>query len=114
MTSLDIILNVLLALSFIGLGVFGVAYARNANWKAYPSGRAMMWLVASMALILGYGFVNLAIGYDYEALPWIRLLLYTNITFSIWHFVRILFNELKIDPFYMLKIPRKWRRSKRH
>lgn len=110
MSTIDIILNILLALSLLGLAVFGVTYARNARWRAYQSGRAMMWLVVSMALVLGNGFVSLVFG-ESEVTDWVRLVLYSNLTLSIWHFVNVLFIQLRIDPFYMLKIPRKWRKK---
>lgn len=106
MTSADIIANVILAITLLGMAVFSFAYIRNARWQKYPTGRAMMWLMLAFGMILAFGFVNLTVP-PYDAEKWIRVGLFANACGSVWHFVIVLFKELKIDPFYLLKIPRR-------
>jgi len=109
---LDTIPNLLNALSLVGLGVFGYTYATNARWTKYPTGRAMMWLIVSMGMILAMAFFHLLVDGDYPGVEFVRILLYGNMTASIWHFVRVLFNELQINLLWLLPLPRRRRPNK--
>ena len=49
--------NVFMLMTFIECLTFVILYASRSPWRSSPSGRALMNLAASMALILGYAFL---------------------------------------------------------
>lgn len=106
MNILDLLPNILLGASLVGLVVFAFTYARAANWRKTKPGRAMMYLITSMGTVLVMAFVHLWIGGTYPGAEFVRLAVYGFMTAAIWRFVYVLFQSLRVDPLYIFRVRR--------
>ena len=103
---LDAIPNILLGASLVGLGVFAGTYARFADWRKTRPGRALMYLIMSMIAVLAMAFAHLITGI-YPGIEFVRFAVYGFFTFAVWFNVRSLYQQLKIDPLYFLRVRKK-------
>lgn len=106
MTILDLLPNLLLAFSLAGLVTFQITYARAANWRKTEPGRAMMYLVTSMETVLVMALIHLWVGATYAGSEFVRIAVYGFMTAAIWRFVYVLYQALKVDPFYIFRVRR--------
>lgn len=100
---MDAIPNVLLGASLVGLGVFAFTYGRYADWRKTKPGRALMYMIVSMALVLAMAFAHLITG-NYPGIEFVRYAVYGLFTFSVWNMVRALYQQIPIDPLYFLRV----------
>lgn len=105
MTILELIPPILLAVSLLGLVVFGVTYVRAADWRKTPPGRSLMYLIAGMVAVLTMSFIHLAIG-PYPGMEFTRIAVYGTFTWSVIWIVRTLYKSLKLDAFYVFRVRR--------
>jgi uncharacterized membrane protein len=106
MNILDLLPNLLLAISLAGLVTFQITYARAANWRKTKPGRAMMYLITSMETVLVMAFAHLWLGATYPGNEFVRIAVYGFMTAAIWRFVYVLYRSLKVDPFYIFRVRR--------
>lgn len=106
---LDAFPNVMLAASLGGLVTFAVTYSRNSHWRKTRPGRALMYMILSMISVIGIAFVNLIFG-SYAGEDIIRAVTYGALTASVFNIVRVLYQELRLEPFWLLGVKRKKRK----
>lgn len=94
---LDVVPNILLGGSLLGMVVFSVTYARAADWRSTPAGRALMYLVLSMIAILTMAFAHLAWGADYALADFVRIGVYGAFAMSVWRLVGVLYDAQKLS-----------------
>lgn len=94
---LNLVPNVLLGIALIGLVVFAFTYSKFADWRSTPPGRGLMYMIASMSAVLMMAFTHLITG-PYVGMDIVRMAVYGALTGSVWNMVRVLYNELKLDP----------------
>lgn len=71
--------NVFMLMTFIECLTFVILYASRSPWRSSPSGRALMNLAASMALILGYAFLVRWIVPPEEVRQYVALAIYVTL-----------------------------------
>lgn len=106
MTLLDLLPNILLAVSLVGLVVFAFTYSRAAKWRKTKPGRAMMYLITSMGTVLIMAFFHLWLGGTYPGNEFVRIAVYGFMTAAIWRLVYVLFETLPLDPLYVFRVRR--------
>jgi len=88
-TPLDIIVNSIAGIAFLGYLSFIIIYASFANWQATPAGRALMYAIGSLNLVVLLNTVHLFTG-PYDGQVFVRMPVYTLLAFSAWHLVKTL------------------------
>lgn len=109
---LSTIPNILLAGSLVGMVVFTVTYAKSADWRVTPAGRALMYLILSMIAILTMAFAHLLWGADYPLADFVRVAVYGAFFGSVWRLVSVLYDAQKLDFLSWLGLRRKDRKRK--
>lgn len=92
--TLDWIPNTLAAFAFLGAVTFVVIYASFANWRLTAPGRALMYWVASFALLILMNTIHLATG-RYTGIEFVRIIVYGFLATSVWRLVATLVHILR-------------------
>jgi len=79
--------TIALYIAIPGLVAFVVVYASRSRWRDFVAGRSVMYFMVSLALVSISGILVSAFGDDYPGREWVRLLLYSSISFAVWRLV---------------------------
>lgn len=83
---LDIIVNVIAAGAFLGFLVFVIVYMTFSNWRATAPGRALMYAVGALDLVVLMNTVHLFTG-RYMGIEFVRIPVYLILLLSSWRLV---------------------------
>lgn len=103
---LDALPNIELAATLVGLVAFIVTYAKNSDWRKTKPGRALMYLIMSMAGVLGMSFIHLLAG-PYFGIEAVRIAVYGAMTFSVFNILSTLRKSIKVRPWRIPSARRK-------
>lgn len=104
----DIVNNIIAAVAFLGFFVFIVVYAAFANWRATPAGRALMYAIGSLNLMVLMATVHLFTG-PYNGQQWVRTAVYSVLLGAAWWLSRTLIvtirrgHPITVETFYQKK-----------
>lgn len=93
-TPLDVFVNILAGTAFLGFLAFIVVYATYANWRATPAGRALMYAIGSLNLVVLMATVHLFTG-PYPGVEFVRILVYGLLFLSAWRLTWTLVHILR-------------------
>lgn len=92
-TPLDIFVNCLALVGFLGFLVFMIRYGLESNWRKYPAGRSLMYAMISINIITLMATVHLFTG-RYPGIEFVRMAAYSALALSAWRLVFTLHNIL--------------------
>ena len=107
MMDLQMIGNVLLALSAPGATAFTVLYGLRSAWRATHAGRALFWLSASLSGILLLYALVVIWGPDYAFREEIRLVLSVTVVINIYRMLWVLLRAQNKDRSRLAALNRK-------
>ena len=91
---LNAIPNFIAAGVFIGALVFVIIYGTQSRWRTFAPGRALMYWVASFALLVLMNTIHLATG-PYPGIEFVRIFVYGTLFLSVWRLVFALLHILR-------------------
>lgn len=89
--------DALLVIAAVGAAVFAVSYASFFDWRKTPAGRALLYFVVSLVVVFVNNAAARLIGPEYPFREWVRLAVYSAVTITIWHLVRVLWSNWRTD-----------------
>lgn len=91
---LNAVPNLIAAGVFIGALVFVIIYGTQSKWRTTSPGRALMYWVASFALLVLMNTIHLATG-KYPGIEFVRICVYSFLFYSVWRLVFALLRILR-------------------
>lgn len=92
---LDVIVNVLAGGAFLGFLVFVIVYMTFSNWRATAPGRALMYAVGALDLVVLLNTVHLFTG-RYPGIEFVRIPIYVLLLLASWRLVWTLVAILRV------------------
>lgn len=83
---LNAVPNAIAGLVFVGALAFVVIYGTQSKWRTFAPGRALMYWVASFALLILMNTIHLATG-PYPGIEFVRIFVYSTLLLSVWRLV---------------------------
>lgn len=108
----QILPNILLGISLIGLVIFAVTYIREADWRKTAPGRSLLYMVFSMIAVLSMSFVHMITG-PYPGQGLVRIVVYGAMTVAIIRIVTTLYRTLRASPLYVIGIRKSSAKAKK-
>lgn len=91
---LNAVPNIIAAGVFVGALTFVIIYGTQSKWRTFAPGRALMYWVASFALLVLMNTVHLAVG-KYPGIEFVRIAVYGSLFLSVWRLVFALLHILR-------------------
>lgn len=89
LTPLDWVVNAIAGGAFLGFLVFILIYVAFANWRSTAPGRALMYAIGSLNVMVLMATVHLFTG-RYPGIEFVRSTVYLLLLFSAWRLVWVL------------------------